>query len=97
MRSLWALSAGASARSMLSTTVCGPSRSKSWMPIETMRRKSRKTIRRSIGRSIWLAMSLVFLVEGDVARPTGQVLAGIDDEYIAGEGRRRHDEAQRTH
>src|SRR5262245_256365 len=88
MRSACGLSAGASIRSTFTTTVCGPWRSKSWMPIETLSLKSRKNRRRS--------MSLL-LVEGDVAGPAGQVLAAVDDQYIAGIGRARHDEAQCAH
>src|SRR5262245_24523571 len=88
MRSPCGLSAGASTRSTFSTTVCGPWRSKSWMPIETLSLKSRKNRRRS--------MSLL-LVEGDVAGPADEVLAAVDDQYIAGIGRGRHDETQGAH
>src|SRR5216110_2724045 len=88
MRSRCAFSAGASSSSTLTTTVCGPSFSKSWMPIDTLSRKSRRKIRR--------AMSLVFLFEeGDIARPPSQVFAGIDDQRVAADARRRHDVAQR--
>src|SRR6185295_19380742 len=90
MRSRCAFSAGASSRSALTTTVCGPCFSKSWMPIETCRRKSRMKMRRSMS-------VLLFLVEGDVARPSGQMLAAVDDQGVAGEGGRRHDEAQGAH
>src|SRR5215813_6630693 len=89
MRSPCGLSAGASTRSTFSTTVCGAFCSKSWMPIETLSLKSRKKRRRS--------MSFLLLVEGDVARPAGQMLAAVDDQRIAGEGRCRHDETQRPH
>src|SRR5215204_6559786 len=92
MRSLCALSAGASSKSTLTTTVCGSSFSKSWMPIETCRRKSRMKMRRLTSG----AMSRLSLaIEGDVARPAGQVLATVDDQRVTGEGRRLQDEAQR--
>src|SRR5882672_10004244 len=87
MRSLCALSAGASSRSTFTTTVCGPSFSKSWMPIETFRRKSRMKRRRSMSR-------LSLAIESDVAWPAGQMLAAVDDQCVAGEGWRLQDEAQ---
>src|SRR4029453_18185080 len=87
MGSLCAVSAGASSRSTLTTTVCGPSFSKSWMPIETCRRKSRMKMRRSMSR-------LSLAIEGNVARPAGQMLATVDDQRVAGEGWRLKDEAQ---
>src|SRR5512132_4345285 len=90
MRSPCALLSGSSSRSTFTTTVCGPSFSKSWMPIETFRRKSRMKIRRSMSR-------LSLAVEGDVARPAGQVLATVDDQRVAGEGGRLQDEAERPH
>src|SRR5918993_2779758 len=94
MRSLCALSSGASSRSTLTTTVCGPSFSKSWMPIETCRRKSRMKMRRSRSG----AMSRLSLaIEGDVARPAAEMLAAVDDQRVAGEGGRLPDEAQRPH
>src|SRR6185369_360450 len=94
MRSLWALSAGASSRSTLTTTVCGPSFSKSWMPIETCRRKSRMKMRRARSG----AMSRLSLaIEGDVARPPCQMLAAVDDQRVTGEGRCLQDEAQGPH
>src|SRR3954463_4630782 len=94
MRSLCALSAGSSSRSTLTTTVCGPSFSKSWMPIETFRRKSRMKMRRSRSG----AMSRLSLaLEGDVARPAGQMLATVDDQRVAGEGWRLQNEAQGPH
>src|SRR5262245_30434177 len=93
MRSPCGLSAGARRRSTLTTTVCGPCFSKSWMPIETCSRKSWMKRR----RSALLAMSFLLLVEGDVARAADQVLAAVDDQRVAGEGRRGDDKAQRTH
>src|SRR4030095_8680236 len=90
MRSLCALSAGASSRSTLTTTVCGPSFSKSWMPIETCRRKSRMKMRRSMSR-------LSLAIEGNVARPAAEVLAAVDDQRVAGEGWCLQDEAQGPH
>src|SRR5689334_20861899 len=93
MRSPWSLSDGRSRRSTFTTTVCGASFSKSWMPIETCRRKSRMKIRRSMGE----AMSVLLSVEGDVARPAGQMLAAVDDQGVSREARRLQDEAQRTH
>src|SRR4029450_7843456 len=90
MRSLCALSAGASSRSTLTTTVCGPSFPKPRMPIETCRRKSRMKMRRSMSR-------LSLAIEGDVARPAGQMLAAVDDQRVAGEGLRLKDEAQGPH
>src|SRR3954471_7885146 len=87
MRSPCAFSAGASIRSTLTTTVCGPSFSKSWMPIDTLRRKSRRKTRR--------AMSLVLLLEeGDIARPPGQMFTRVDDQGVAADAGRRHDVAQ---
>src|SRR5438876_3330375 len=88
MRSPCAFSAGASRRSALTTTVCGPVFSKSWMPIETCSLKSRMKMR---------LMSFLLLVEDDVARPPDQMLAAVDDQRVAGEGRRRHDETERAH
>src|SRR5918996_3546542 len=94
MRSLCALSAGASSRSTLTTTVCGPSFSKSWIPIETCRRKSRMKMRRSRSE----AMSRLSLaIESDIARPAAEVLAAVDDQRVAGEGWRLEDEAQGPH
>src|SRR4051812_43428682 len=90
MRSRCALSAGARPRSTVTTTVCGPSFSKSWMPIETLRRKSRKKIRRSISL-------VLFFEEGDVARPARQVLAAVDDQRVAADAGRGHNVAQRPH
>src|SRR5882672_7171080 len=90
MRSLCALSAGASSRSTFTTTVCGPSFSKSWMPIETFRRKSRMKMRRSTS-------CLPFLVEGDIARTAAQMLAAVDEQRVTGERRCRNDEAQGPH
>src|SRR3954462_8042098 len=87
MRSACAFSAGASIRSTLTTTVCGPSFSKSWMPIDTLMRKSRRKIRR--------VMSLVLLLEeGDIARPPRQMFTGVDDQRIAADAGRRHDVPQ---
>src|SRR4051812_15068173 len=94
MRSLWALSAGASCRSTLTTTVCGPFFSKSWMPIETCKRKSRMKRRRLTSG----AMSRLSLaIEGNVARPAAEVFAAVDDQRVAGEGWRLQDEAQGAH
>src|SRR5918993_5241925 len=93
MRSLCALSAGASSRSTLTTTVCGPSFSKSWMPIETCRRKLRMKMRRSKLRGAMSRLSLA--IESDVARPAAEMLAAVDDQRVAGEGWRLQDEAQR--
>src|ERR1051325_9783884 len=93
MRSLCALSAGASSRSTFTTTVCGPSFSKSWIPIETFRRKSRMKIRRS--RSGMSRFSLA--IEGDVTRPAAEMLAAVDDQRVAGEGGCLQDETQRPH
>src|SRR5882757_4049287 len=90
MWSLCALPSGSSSRSTLTTTVCGPSFSKSWMPIETCRRKSRMKRRRSMSR-------LSLAIEGDVARPAGQVLAAVDDQRVASEGWCVQDEAQGPH
>src|SRR5690348_2859235 len=90
MRSLCALSCGPSSRSIFTTTVCGPSFSKSWMPIETFRRKSRMKIRRSIS-------GLFLAIEGDIARPAAEVLAAIHDQRVAGIGRRLQDEAHGPH
>src|SRR5471030_1270612 len=89
MRSACALSGAPSTRSTFTTTVCGASFSKSWMPIDTGTRRSRMKMRR---------MSvLLFLVEGDVAGPADEMLAGIDDQRIAGIARRLQDEAQGAH
>src|SRR5471032_1092463 len=89
MRSACALSGAPSTRSTFTTTVCGASFSKSWMPIDTGTRRSRMKMRR---------MSvLLFLVEGDIAGPASKMLAGIDDQRIAGVARRLQDEAQRAH
>src|SRR5947207_9237661 len=94
MRSLCALSAGSSSRLTFTTTVCGPSFSKSWMPIETFRRESRMKMRRSRSG----AMSRLSLaIEGDVARAAAEVLAAVDDQRGAGEGGRLQDEAQGPH
>src|SRR2546430_2311953 len=89
MRSPCAFSTGASRRSAFTTTVCGPFFSKSWMPIETCSLKSRMKMR--------FMSFLLFGVEGDVARPSDQMLAAVDDQGVAGEGWRGHDEAQRAH
>src|SRR5437016_12107089 len=90
MRSLCALSGAASRRSTFTTTVCGASFSKSWMPIETCSLKSRMKRRRSIS-------FLLFLVERDVARPAGKMLAAVDDQHAASIARRRHDKTQGAH
>src|ERR1044071_307715 len=90
MRSLCALSAGANSRSTFTTTVCGPSFSKSWMPIETCRRKSRMKMRRSMSR-------LSLAIEGDVARPPAEMLTAVDDQRVTGEGWCLQDEAQGPH
>src|SRR5258708_23274826 len=88
MRSPCAFSAGASRRSAFTTTGCGPFFSKSWMPIETCSLKSRMKMR---------FMSFLLLVEGDVARAAHEMLATVDDQGVAGERSRGHDEAQRAH
>src|SRR5471032_961606 len=89
MRSACAFSAAPSARSTFTTTVCGASFSKSWMPIDTGRRRSRMKMRRM--------SALLFLVEGNIAGPAGEMLAGINDQRIAGVARCLQDEAQRAH
>src|SRR5260370_20393682 len=89
-----ACAAGARRRSAFTTTVCGFLCSKSWIPIETFSRKSRMKMRRLESG----AMSFLRLgVESDVARPPAEMLAAVDDQHVAGESRRRHDEAQRAH
>src|SRR5260370_33286708 len=89
-----AFAAGARRRSAFTTTVCGFLCSKSWIPIETSRRKSRmKMWRLESGAMSFLLRG----VESDVARPPAEVLAAVDDQDVAGESRCRHDEAQRTH
>src|SRR5476649_319810 len=89
MRSACALSGAPSTRSTFTTTVCGASFSKSWMPIDTGTRRSRM--------KMWRMSVLLFLVEGDVAGPAREMLAGIDDQRIPGIARRPQDEAQGAH
>src|ERR1700722_10741685 len=89
MRSPCALSGAPSMRSTFTTTVCGAFFSKSWMPIDTGTRRSRI--------KMWRMSVLLFLVEGDVARPAREMLAGIDDQRIAGIARRLQDETQGAH
>src|SRR5258707_10643169 len=92
MRSSCGFPAGASRRSTFTTTVCGASFSKSWMPIETCSLKSRMKRRRSEGGAISF-----LLVKGDVTRPPGEVLAAVDNQHIASVARRRHDKTQGPH
>src|SRR5471032_649509 len=85
MRSACALSGAPSTRSTFTTTVCGASFSKSWMPIDTGRRRSWMKMRRM--------SEILFLEEDDVARAAGEMLVGIDARRIAGIARCLQEEA----